>query len=149
MSNRHHIMRNSSAFYRLTQMYYAEKLRPYGLGPGQQYFLMQIGRYPGITHAELASNGAFDNGTVTRAAHKLEENGFISSARDERDRRSKRLSLTKKGEDMLPILGEMRREWVQAVTEGFAEEEKALIGRLMGQLADNARAYLDRKEGKP
>ena len=143
MANRHHIMRNSSAFYRLTQMYYAEKLKPYGLGPGQQYFLMQIGAHPGVTPAELAASGAFDNGTVTRAAHKLEELGYAVSERDDRDRRSKKLTLTVKGEEMLPVLREMRRTWMSAVTAGFAEEEKAMIGRLMGQLADNARAYLD------
>ena len=144
--NRHHIMRNSSAFYRLTQMYWTEKLKPYGLGAGQQYFLIQIDRRPGITPAELAERGAFDGGTVTRACHKLETAGYIAVSKDKNDGRVRRLTLTDAGKALLEPIRSMLHEWMSAVTEGFTEDEKALIGSLMGRLADNARAHLTKGE---
>ena len=54
-------------FYRITQMHYADRLKAYDLGAGQQFFMWRIGMYPGVSMAELAVNGAYDNATVTRA----------------------------------------------------------------------------------
>ena len=142
MANKHHIMRNSSVFYRLTQMYFSDKLKPFDLGPGQQYFLLQIERHPGASLAELADLGAFDNCTVTRAVQKLDSLGYIRVVRDERDHRTKRLYLTEAGQALIQPIRQMIGEWMQMVTAGFEEDEKEEIGRLMGRLADNARAVL-------
>ncbi|MBQ8954629.1 MAG: MarR family transcriptional regulator [Clostridia bacterium] len=145
MANRHHIMRNSSVFYRLTQMYFADKLKPFDLGPGQQYFLLQIERHPGASLAELADLGAFDNCTVTRAVQKLESLAYIRVERDERDHRTKRLYLTETGQALIQPIRRMIGEWMQKVTAGFEETDKEQLGRLMGCLADNARAVLAEK----
>ncbi|MBR3503881.1 MAG: MarR family transcriptional regulator [Clostridia bacterium] len=142
MANRHHVMRNVSVFYRLTQMYFSDKLKPYNLGSGQQYFLLQISRYPGASLAELADLGAFDNCTVTRAVQKLESVGYIRVERCPRDHRAKRLYLTEEGEALIAPIRSMIGEWMAAVTDGFTEEEKETVGALVGRLADNARAIL-------
>ena len=104
MADRFHILKNCSTFYRLTQMHYAIQLRPYGLGAGQQSFLSQIVARPGISMAELAEQGAYDNGTVTRAIRKLESGGLICMKPDRRDRRVKQLYPTEKGEAILFLI---------------------------------------------
>ena len=142
MANKHHILRNVSVFYRLTQMHFTGRLRPYNLGMGQQYFLLQIERHPGASLAELADLGAFDNCTVTRAVQKLDALGYIRVERDERDHRTKRLFLTASGQALIRPIRQMIGEWMRAVGEGLSEEEKEIAGRLMGRLADNARALL-------
>ena len=151
MVTRYHLLKNCSTFYRLTQMRYGDWLRPYGLGAGQQYFLSHIAAYPGASMAELAVDGAYDNGTVTRAVKKLEENGYIRIEPDARDHRAKKLYPTEKGEAMLEPIRKMRSAWFAEVTEGFSEEEKKQLGALMARLADNARRCLEREQqnGEP
>lgn len=142
MTGKYHIMKNSSALYRLGQMYFNERLAPYNLGAGQQFFLNRIAGSPGISMAELAQIGTFDNGTVTRAVRRLFDEGYIRIEPDESDRRVKRLYLTEKGAPLIEPLAEMRREWFDAVTRGFTDEEKAQTGALLERLAGNARAYV-------
>jgi len=146
MAARYFILKNCSIFYRLTQMRYAEKLRPYGLGAGQQYFLWHIAAHPGVSMAELAQNGAYDNGTVTRAVRKLAEREYIRVEPDARDRRAKRLYPTERGEAMLEPIRKMRQEWFETVTEDFTEEEKAQISGLLVRLAGNARRCLEDRQ---
>ena len=143
MINRYHIMKSSSAFYRLSQMYFAERLRPYNLGAGQQFFLDRIGRNPGISMAELAELGTFDCCTVTRAVRRLVEENCVRIETDEKDRRIKRLYPTEKGEGLVEPLAQIRLDWFLKVTEGFTEEEKAQAGVLLGRLEENARACVE------
>ena len=146
MVTRYFLLKNCSIFYRLTQMHYGDWLRPYGLGAGQHYFLWHIAAHPGVSMAELAVNGAYDNGTVTRAIRKLTESGHIRIEPDARDRRAKRLYPTEKGEAMLEPIRQMRGAWFAKVTEGFSEEEKMQLNALMARLADNARRCLEREQ---
>ena len=148
MAGRYHILKNCSAFYRLTQMHYAERLKPYGLGAGQQFFLAHIAVHPGVSMAELADRGAYDNGTVTRAVRKLEETGYIRVEPDERDRRAKRLYPTEKGSAMLETIWQMRVAWFQAVTDGLTDEEKAQVDALLERLAANARRCLEEEQNR-
>ena len=148
MAGKYHIMKNSSALYRLGQMYFNERLAPYNLGAGQQFFLSRIARMPGVSMAELAQIGTFDNGTVTRAVRRLCDEGYIRVETDETDRRVRRLYLTEKGEPLIEPLADMRHEWFEAVTSGFSDDEKAQTGALLERLADNARSYVMAMQNK-
>lgn len=148
MAGKYHIMKNSSALYRLGQMYFNERLAPYHLGAGQQFFLSRIAKMPGVSMAELAQIGTFDNGTVTRAARRLAEEGYIRVECDADDKRVRRLYLTEKGEALIEPLAQMREEWFEAVTSGFTDEEKAQTGALLARLAGNARDYVQAMQDK-
>ncbi len=148
MAGKYHIMKNSSALYRLGQMYFNEQLEPYHLGAGQQFFLSRITAMPGISMAELAQLGCFDNATVTRAVRRLADEGYIRLEASTADKRVKLLYLTPKGEGLIEPLAQMRNEWFEAVTQGFSDEEKALSGALLGRMADNARSYLQARPHK-
>ena len=146
MAKRYSILKNCSIFYRLTQMHYAIQLRPYGLGAGQQSFLSQIATHPGISMAEMAEQGAYDNGTITRAVRKLENGGYIRIEPDKRDRRAKRLFPTEKGLAMIEPIQQMRHSWFLATTKGFTDEEKDQIDALLQRLASNAREYFSEEQ---
>ncbi len=98
---------------------------------------------PGISMAELAELGTFDNCTVTRAVRKLANEGYLRIVADEKDRRAKKLYLTEEGKKLIDPIAQIRLDWFMRVTEGLTEEEKAQVGLLMGRLADNARACVD------
>ena len=140
---RYHIIKNTSAFYRMTQSYMTEKLRAYDLGSGQQFFLDRIARNPDISMQELSTLGYFDNGTTTRAVQKLVDKGLVTVATDERDRRIRRLRLTEAGEPVVEKMREFKRAWRAAVMEGLSEEEKLQFSQVLTHLVDNAAAYLE------
>ena len=140
---RYFLIKNTSAFYRMTQSYITRHLKAYDLGSGQQFFLDRIARNSDISMQELAALGYFDNGTVTRAVQKLEEKGFVTVTTDEKDRRIRRLRVTEKGEPVVEAMRELKRQWRLIVMEGFTDEEKLVFSQMLSRLVDNAQAYLD------
>lgn len=110
--------------------------------------MSRITAMPGISMAELAQLGCFDNATVTRAVRRLADEGYIRLEASTADKRVKLLYLTPKGEGLIEPLAQMRNEWFEAVTQGFSDEEKALSGALLGRMADNARSYLQARPHK-
>ena len=140
----YHILKHISGMARMTQAYFNERMEPFSLGAGQQFFMHRIARYPGLSMAELARMGYFDNGTATRAVKKLSEAGYVRMEPDKKDGRSKRLYATEKAEALLESIRQMREDWYEIVTEGLAEGEKEQLGRLLSRVADNACAHLEK-----
>ena len=83
-----------SIIYRQGQRYFDRELTPYGIGCGQQFFLLRIFENDGISMYDLAMLGHFDKGTVTKAVQKLEEEGYLRIETDPADRRVRRLHAT-------------------------------------------------------
>lgn len=137
-----HLIKNTSAFYRMTQSYLNERLKAYDMGSGQQFFLDRIARNPGISLQELAHLGYFDNGTATRAVQKLVDKGFVRVTTDEKDRRIRRLQVTEEGLPALEAMRALKRDWRNAVMQGFTEEEKQTLSSLLERLVENAQAHL-------
>ena len=146
MAAKHYILRDISVFYRLTQLHMTDRLKPYNLGCGHQYIMLQIWRHPGASLVELADMSAFDNGTITRAVQKLEGEGYIRAERCARDHRVKHVYLTERGEALIGPIRGMIGEWMGLVTAGFSEEEKELLSEMMIRMGDNARAVLAGRE---
>ena len=75
MNEHREIGKYISILQRLNNMYFANQLSFYQIGCGQQFFLLQIYKNPGMSLHELASYGQYDKATATRAVKKLEEEG--------------------------------------------------------------------------
>ncbi|MEG0330443.1 MAG: MarR family transcriptional regulator [Longicatena sp.] len=132
------ISKYASIIYRNGQMYFDEKLAPYHIGCGQQFFLLRIHDNPGLNQYELAAQGMFDKGTTARAVKKLLELGYIRREIDEEDHRISKLYVSSKGEPFVVIIREMIKEWHLCLTSNLDEKEKDLVDQLMKKLADNA-----------
>ena len=89
--------RNMSIAYRMANRFYDRVLAPWGIGCGQQFFLLRIYEHQGISMYDLARMGLYDKGTVTRAVQKLEELGYVRCEADEHDRRFRRVVATVRG----------------------------------------------------
>lgn len=140
----YHILKNISGMTRMTQAYFNERMAPFGLGAGQQFFMFRISRYPGLSMAELARMGFYDNCTATRAVKRLADAGYVRLEPDKKDGRVKRLYATDKAEELMSEIRKMRGEWLEIITEGFTEEEKCQLGGLLSRIADNACAHLEK-----
>lgn len=137
-----------SMMYRQGQRFCDRNLMEYGIGSGQNYFLVCIHEHAGISMYELAKMGHFDKGTVTKGIQKLEEQGYIRLEADGSDRRIKRLYTTDQAVPIIEKLYEMSQEWNDILADGMTDEERAQVRSLMGRMAENAWKYMNEKELK-
>lgn len=136
------IHKYASMLYRLGQTFFNKGLKDYGIGCGQQFFLLRIHENPGITVLDLAQTGYYDNGTATRAVQKLEAEGYVRSSADEFDRRIRRNYTTEKA---LPVIEEtyrLKQAWSQVLLDGLSPEEGEQAEALLKRLSENAHHYL-------
>jgi len=132
-------LKNISVFYRQTQAFWAEKLAPFGLGPGHQFFLVQISKHPGLTKAELAQLGGYDNATITKGTTLLANLGYIRIELDSSDKRVHRLYLTEKAQPVLEQVHDFRNEWMQMVSQGIETDDLRAFAGIIEKMALNAR----------
>ncbi len=140
----HHILKHIAAMTRMTNAHFNEKMGRFDLGAGQQFFMHRIAKYPGVSMAELSRMGYYDNCTATRAVKRLADAGYVRIEPDKKDGRIKRLYATETAQPLLEVIGQMRREWYQIVTDGFSEEEQRQLGELLERVADNACRHLEK-----
>ena len=140
----YHILKHMAGMSRMANAYFNERMASFGLGAGQQFFMHRIAKYPGVSMAELARMGFYDNCTVTRAVKRLADGGFVRIEPDAKDGRIKRLYATEAAEKLLDEIQRMRQDWFSVVTDGFTEEEKQTLGDLLSRMADNACAHLEK-----
>jgi DNA-binding MarR family transcriptional regulator len=99
-----------------------EALRPLGLTNGQFSLMMSLNRPEPPGMASVASLLAMDRTTLTAALKPLERRGLVKVAADPLDRRSRRLSLTAKGNALLasamPVWEQTHRDVESLLKDG-------------------------------
>jgi DNA-binding MarR family transcriptional regulator len=78
-----------------------DELRPFGLSNGQFSLLMSLNRPAPPPMRPVASLLAMDRTTLTAALKPLERRGLVGVSQDPSDRRSRILTLTAKGRNLL------------------------------------------------
>ena len=141
MGDTSYLGKNISVLYRMGNRFYDRVLAPYGIGCGQQFFLLRIYENQGIGMYDLARLGCYDKGTVTRAVKKLEELGYIRSDTDPKDKRVRRLYTTPAATPLVSAVQRARESWNNALTAGMSQEERSEVHRLVERLAENAAVY--------
>lgn len=92
-----HVQRAARALARR----FDDALRPVGLTHGQFSLMMSLNRPHPPRIGEVSSLLAMDRTTLTANLKPLERRGLVTVAVDEADRRSRRLSITPSGRDLL------------------------------------------------
>ena len=131
----------SAILDRCNQKYYDKVLSEYGLGYSQYAFLSAIYENEGLVMNELAANGSYDKGSITKAIAKLEEMDFVRIENSEEDKRAKKLYTTKKAKDLMPKLYLIRQEWVNYLTSDLTDEEIENYSKVMDKLLIKAKEY--------
>jgi DNA-binding MarR family transcriptional regulator len=96
-------------------------LRPLGLTNGQFSLLMSLNRPQPPTIVSVAALLAMDRTTLTADLKPLARRGLLAVTRDDKDRRSRRLSLTDDGRALLAAAVPVWRE-THAAVEGLLAE---------------------------
>jgi DNA-binding MarR family transcriptional regulator len=97
----------------------------------QQHWIIRcVGKYPGTTPGQVATQLHLDPGTVSAALRRLERKHLISRRRDPRDRRRVSLGLTRRGR---AIYGASALE--HAVDHWLAASDPHAVATALGVLA--------------
>lgn len=105
---------------KLTLMFVRDVLQPEGLTIPEWRTLLYLGKYGDRHLRALARTAGLDPSHVSKAAVELEHKGLVHTCRDDRDKRRKRLTVTKKG------FAKIERIWPQAT--GLSSRIEAEIG---------------------
>lgn len=131
-----------SIIKRNTNKYFDTKLSKYNIGGGQQFFLVRVYENPNITMYDLARLGQFDKATVTKAVHKLINEGYLSQETDEKDKRLKRLNITDKAMPVLEYIYEIKQQWLKNLTEGISQAEAEVLYKQLEMIASNSKEHM-------
>ena len=104
-------------------------------------YLAQLQRHPdGLRMRALSQFLMVTGGNVTGLTDELEKEGLVERVAEPEDRRSYRVSLTKKGGKLFAKIAAVHEAWVIAIFTGMSLPHKAqlqdLLGRLRVQLND-------------
>jgi DNA-binding MarR family transcriptional regulator len=122
-------------------------LEELGMGRAHHRVLHFVGRRPGITVGELLGILAITKQSLGRVLTPLVEDGYVTQATGQSDRRQRLLSLTEKGAALERRLYERQRETVMGAYREAGPQSVEGFRRVMrGLMGPDARAALARLE---
>jgi len=148
MSEKKNVSLDSSILYRCNSKHFDKLLSKYELGYSQLIFLTQIYENEGISMNELALEGVYDKGTITKSIQRLEQLSYVSVQNNEVDKRAKLLFTTKKAQEIMPDLYSIRQEWQSYLTEGISESQLETYNEVLSKIVDKAKEYSNTLEIK-
>lgn len=107
------------------------------LTKGQYLYVVRIYENPGMIQEELSDMIKVDKTTISHALKKLENNGFIEKKSDEKNRKIKRLYITKKGEEVYRTIINENNYSNDIALQGLSEEEGEILSKLLTKVRKN------------
>jgi DNA-binding MarR family transcriptional regulator len=93
-----------------------------------------LGRFPGLTAAEVTERTAMDKVQVSRAVARLKHTARIEQRAVEGDRRARHLCLTDAGHEVYAEIVPLAREYERRVTQDLSAAERVQLERLLDKL---------------
>ena len=139
------LSRNINVISRCASAYRAERLAGSELSSAHYFYIIAICKNPGISQDKLSKKLYLNKSSVARALQALENDGFIERKQSDTDRRITLVYPTKKAEDIMPLIGEIVRDWNEFLFSVLDENEQKLFCELLGKVANRAASYVDGK----
>ncbi|MDD7280726.1 MAG: anaerobic ribonucleoside-triphosphate reductase activating protein [Erysipelotrichaceae bacterium] len=134
---------DSSILYRTTQKYFDKELSQYQLTYAQLPVLIMVYENEGISMQEIALQGLYDKGTITKNVQKLELLGYLSVVNSNKDKRSKELYTTSKAKEVMSYVYEVRRDWWKQLNANMTNEDIERFSNYFVIVAQNAKSLID------
>jgi DNA-binding MarR family transcriptional regulator len=133
-----YIERKISCVFRNSHSFFDSVFKEFHIGRGQMHYFMYIVNHGnGLSQDEITRALEIDKATTARALKNLEDNGYIERKSDEKDKRIKRVFLTKKGADIKDELKKAAEVWEEKVTQGIAEEKMEIFLEVLDKMKEN------------
>jgi DNA-binding MarR family transcriptional regulator len=131
-----------SLLNRAAGAYFSKRLKPLGLGPGQQAYILALVPGERINQDTLAERLHVDKANVTRALSALDALGYVKRLPSERDGRERLIELSPRGLGARAATEEAAAQWLRRLQAGFGEAEWAALEALLARAGENAAASL-------
>lgn len=108
-------------------------------------YLYALKRSGSLTKTELVEMNVHDKTTGLEIVRRLVKNNLIEEVVNQNDKRSKKLIITQRGEELIPIIKETTRKIAKLIAGKLSEEEKINFYQVLKKL-DNFHypIYLDK-----
>lgn len=114
------------------------ELKHLNLTEGQVPYLVALSKNEQLTQDDLAKMFHIDKGTIARTIQKLEGKELVQRLHDPVNRRRYRLSLTEKGEEIVPEILHAEKKWENILFKDFSDKESSLLVKNVATLAKNS-----------
>ena len=125
---------------------FEQRIGDHGSAPRYYGLLKLVETNPGIPQTRLAEAIFLDRSSLVPILETLSREGWIERRRSDRDKRVRRVFLTREGAEKLKALETEVMAHEAMMTRGFSTEEKAQLLGLLMRLGANLR---DAHEGRP
>lgn len=133
-----YIERKISCVFRNSHSFFDSVFKEFHIGRGQMHYFMYIVNHGnGLSQDKITHALEIDKATTARALKNLEDNGYIERKSDEKDKRIKRVFLTKKGADIKDELKKAAEVWEEKVTQGIVEEKMEIFLEVLDKMKEN------------
>lgn len=126
-----------SQLYRKGSSSINKEISKYGIGSGQFMFLLELYKKDGKNQEEIAEDLKMDKGTTARALKKLEEQGFLTRLKDEKDKRSNKIYLSDKAKNIRKDIFNILDDWNKQITKSLTKEEVKMLEDLLEKVCKN------------
>jgi DNA-binding MarR family transcriptional regulator len=103
----------------------------------QVYYFETLGQMNKPTYGEFAAKLGLSKPSVTAIVNKLIKGGYVQTAQDKDDKRSSRISLTRRGGEINKIHREMHGRFAQHIATVLDEEEQKAFASAMNKIIDS------------
>ncbi len=108
-----------------------------GLSRGYRQILFHLSRQDGVTQLRLVQLTKLKAPTVSVALTKMEENGLVKRAADEKDLRQVRVFLTSKGREFDDFIRKKSHETEEMMLSGLSPDEKEQLRSTLRRILEN------------
>lgn len=116
--------------------------RDFGLNRGEYLLLLCLSHMPTLTAQDIARVTGRPRNTISRAVHRMLEEGYIDRQPDPDDGRQARLSIRPKGRKLHEKIRSQFRESEAGLFGVLSTRERAQLDRLLDKLVGHAVADL-------
>ncbi|WP_299106005.1 MarR family transcriptional regulator [uncultured Tenacibaculum sp.] len=105
--------------------------------PEQWAILNRLNEKSGLTQKEVAKLTFKDNANITRIVDKLEKKGLAIRQADSNDRRSWKISITKKGKEVRDLVEPLAIEILKKATKGLSDKDIVIFNTTTKKILEN------------
>ncbi len=127
-----------SVLNRSAGAYFSRKLKPYGIGPGQQAYLLALEPEEQIPQDVLSRRLQVDKANVTRALAALERLGLIHRTDSPADKRIRLIRLSAKGIKTREEVKKIAGAWIEKLQNSVSEQNWETLVDLLVTVAESS-----------
>ncbi|MEI8344620.1 MAG: MarR family transcriptional regulator [Candidatus Omnitrophota bacterium] len=131
------VLYNIASCYALFEQRMSRILRPYHLSPVKMNALMMVkhvGVGNGLSQIEIGKRMIVSAGNITRLVDRMEQEGLVERLAQPKDRRVKRIKITKKGSDLLDQVWSIYIKEIHQVTSSLSDQDSTELVTVLGRL---------------